>query len=364
MSNSDSRNFGSDTGKNAVEARSDAQRIAFAPMVFQATKALRDLGILQLLFDARKRGLTASEISSGAELPIYGVKILLEAGLGAEVVFLEDDRFYLSKTGYFILRDRMTEVNMNFVSDVCYQGMASLQDSLLAGKPVGLEGFGSWSTIYEGLSQLPEETKKSWFEFDHFYSDTAFPEVLALVFQEAPRHLVDVGGNTGKWASKCLEYDEDVHVTVLDLPGQIAQVRKNLEDSGFGNRFSTMEVNLLQEGNEFPSDVDVVWMSQFLDCFSEEEIVTILRRAKSGMHQGSSLFILETFWDRQKFEASAFCLVNTSLYFACLANGNSKMYHSDEMKGFAETAGLALVNQTDDIGIGHTLLEYKLPAIS
>ena len=352
--------FGNQKQISALEAKSNAQKIAFAPIVFQATLALRNLGILDLLMKNHSQGLQADTIATELNLPIYGVKVLLEAGLGAELVYLQDNSFYLSKTGYFIIKDKLTQVNMNFVADVCYQAMPCLEDSIVNEKPVGLERFGQWATIYEGLSQLPEKAQKSWFEFDHFYSDIAFPNVLPLVFKSNPRHIVDVGGNTGKWAKCCLEYNEQVRVTVVDLPVQLDKATALLNDAGFGGRFSTQAINLLTEGGGFPEQADVIWMSQFLDCFSYAQIASILRRACSGMGAESSLYILETFWDNQQFAASSFSLVNTSLYFTCIANGNSKMYHSNELKSCAEQAGLSLQEQTDDIGIGHTLLEYKL----
>jgi hypothetical protein len=71
------------------------------------------------------------------------------------------------------------------------------------------------------------------------------------------------------------------------------------------------------------------------------------------------LFILETFWDRQKFEASTYSLHATSLYFTCMANGNSRMYHSEDMKKLIEKSGLSLDEEFTDIGLGHTLLRCK-----
>lgn len=74
----------------------------------------------------------------------------------------------------------------------------------------------------------------------------------------------------------------------------------------------------------------------------------------------TSLFILETYWDRQRFAAASLCLHGTSLYFTALANGNSKMYHSEEMKACVADAGLKVVRQIDGIGTGHTLIECQL----
>ena len=83
--------------------------------------------------------------------------------------------------------------------------------------------------------------------------------------------------------------------------------------------------NLLEPEVPFPTGFDAIWMSQFLDCFSEEEVTSILTRAARSMSRESRLYIMETFWNRQKFDTAAYCLTQISLYFTAMANGNSKM---------------------------------------
>lgn len=101
-------------------------------------------------------------------------------------------------------------------------------------------------------------------------------------------------------------------------------------------------------------------MSQFLDCFSEEEIVSILTRAREAMTADTRLFIMETFWDRQRFEPAAFCLTMTSLYFTAIANGNSKMYHSEDMMRLVRKAGLEVEAIHDGLGQGHSIMKCSL----
>ena len=67
------------------------------------------------------------------------------------------------------------------------------------------------------------------------------------------------------------------------------------------------------------------------------------------------LYIMETYWDRQRFENAAFCLQQTSLYFTCIANGSSQMYHSSVLHQCIAQAGLDVVEEIDGIGLGHTL---------
>ncbi len=344
--------------KSAIEARADAQRIAFGPMVFQATMAMRRLGILAKLHE-RADGTDLAELADALSISEYGIKVLLETGLSSDIVALTGNRFTLTKTGYFLLKDELTTVNLNFVADVCYDGMRHLTDSIVEEKPKGLQVFGDWNTIYEGLSELPKDVQTSWFAFDHFYSDRAFPAVLRLVFNRPVQRLLDVGGNTGKWALKCVEHDPNVHVTILDLPGQLQMAKQNIDAAGRSKRIDFQPIDLLNDNAAWPKGADAIWMSQFLDCFSAPQIVSLLKRGHDAMDENTSLYILETLWDRQTHAAGAFSLHNTSLYFTCLANGNSKMYHSSEMKECVAAAGLRVVREVDGIGIGHTLLECK-----
>lgn len=340
---------------NALQAKEQAQWIAFAPFVFQASRVLRDTGILDLLA-SNNDGLTQEEVVEKTKLPAYGVRVLLEAGLGMKLVVVNDGKYTLTKTAFFLISDELTRANMDFVHDVCYQGMFYLEESIRNQKPEGLKVFGSWPTIYEALSKLPPQVQKSWFGFDHYYSDNAFPDALPLVFKNKPKTLLDIGGNTGKWSLKCVEHDPDVKVTIMDLPGQVGMAKPQIEAKGFSDRIGFYECNLLDESQPFPKNFDAIWMSQFLDCFSDDQIVSILKRCKGALGPNGKVYIMETLWDRQKFEASAFSLQQTSLYFTAMANGNSQMYHSDIFIGLVNKAGFKVTEQTDGVGFSHTLL--------
>ncbi len=351
-------NYGSDK-KTALQAMYDAQKIAFAPIMFQAAKSLRDLGILEVIKNSRK-GISINDIAEKLNLSVYGVKVLVEAGISIELVRVEDDKFFITKTGWCILSDKLTNVNMDFTNDVNYLGMHSLSESIKTGKPTGLETFGKWDTVYEALSELPKQVQESWFNFDHFYSDYAFPQILPIVFNNKPKSILDIGGNTGKFAIKCAEYNNDVNITILDLPGQLNVAEKNIKAHDFENRISGFPINLLDHSKPYPKNSDVIWMSQFLDCFSQEDVIELLRRGKEAMTKDSSLFIMETYWDMQKFEASTYSLHATSLYFTNIANGCSQMYHSNDMYKMIEKAGLYVEESFEDIGVSHTLFKCKI----
>ena len=349
---------------SALDAQRQAEAIAWGPVVFQVSRRMIKFGILDLISHSDD-GITLQELTAKTRLSPYAVKCLMEASLtiGTILVDTHTDRYRLSKTGWFLLNDAATRVNIDFNHDVNYQGCFHLEQSLLNGKPEGLRHFGNWPTVYEALSSLPPHVQTSWFAFDHYYSDASFPEALTIVFdRHHVRTLYDVGGNTGKWALQCVAYSHEAQVTILDLPQQIALMQANVKGKPGAERIHGQPIDLLDPQSVFPpceGGPDAIWMSQFLDCFSMQEIVSILTRARQAMTPQTRLYIMETLWDRQKYETAAFCLTMTSLYFSAIANGNSKMYNTADMQTCIETAGLAIEHIYDHLGLGHSILVVK-----
>jgi len=346
--------------KQAPKAYRQVHTLAFAPLFFQAAMAARNMGVLAAVRAAKSAGITPRDVAARANVTLYAARVLLEGCLALQLVQLEDGNYSLSDAGYLWLTDEMTNVNANFVQDICYAGAAHFEESLRTGTPAGLKVFGEWPTIYEGLTQLPAHVQKSWFAFDHFYSDSAFPLVFPRVFDQreagpAPKRLLDVGGNTGKWAIHCLTHDPNVEVTVLDHPGQLAQLQRNAVGAGVAARLRTVPLDLLDHAKAFPTGFDVVWMSQFLDCFGEADILELLKRGKAALGPNGRLCVMESFWDRQPNDVGELCVQGLSLYFTCMANGTSRMYHSQDFIELIASAGLRLVAD-EEIGTMHTLM--------
>ena len=349
---------------SAHEAQLRAQFIAWGPIIFQVTRVMLRYGIFEMLRES-ENGLTRDDICHKTGLSDYAVKCLLEASLCMGTILLNEkmERYKLARTGWFLLIDPATKIDIDFNHDVNYEGWFHLEKSLLSGKPEGLRHFGGWPTIYEGLSYLPEQVQKSWFAFDHFYSDHSFDEALDIVFSTyKPRALLDIGGNTGRWALRCVDYDEEVRVTVVDLPQQINMMQEHIRGKSGSDRIDSYAMDLLDNTQHFPlgRKVDAIWMSQFLDCFSMDEITSILKKACEVMTADTRLYIMETLWDRQKYEPAALALTMTSLYFTAMANGNSKMYHTEDLQRCIESAGLCVERIHDGLGHGHSILVCKL----
>lgn len=339
------------------QALLEAQKIAFAPVIFQCARLLRDWGVFNLL-QVKRKPLTIEEISKECDITIYAAQVLCESGFSMGALNFEDEKYSITRIGYFLENDEMTKANMNYNHDVNYEGLFYLDEALKEGKPAGLHHTFSKTeeTIYPILTKLPKKAKDSWFGFDHFYSDAAFKSLVEIMSKRGIKNLLDVGGNTGKWSIALTSASPETTVTILDHKAQIDAAFVNAEEAGVKERVKGYPLDLLDHSKPFPSEVDGVWMSQFLDCFPPSDIVNLLKRARTALKEDGKVYIVEPFWDRQSHEIGAYCLINTSPYFTALANGTSKMYRASEFAKFAGEAGLKVVEEIDGLGFGHTLM--------
>ncbi len=345
--------------QNLEEAMLEAQKLAFAPVSFMVCIAMKRLGVFTVLEAAIGEGLSIEAAAEQCKLSRYALQILFESALAMGALRLADDRYHLTKLGHVLALDTMTSINFDFIYDVCFKGLFHLEEALKTGTPAGLKELGPWPTVYEGLSQLPDHVRQSWLAFDHHYSDSAFAAALPIIFTENVAQLLDIGGNTGRFARACLNFRPQLKVTIADLPSQIKMAETQLADEPWRSHLTFHPCDLLQAHATLPSSFPVVWMSQFLVCFSEDEILKILQLARSSLTTNGRLFILDTFWDRQP-KVPAYCLLQTSAYFTTIANGRSKMYDSRTILRLTSQAGFRLDNIFDNLGISHSLMVLRL----
>lgn len=341
-----------------LQAFDEAQKIAFAPFIFKAVSVSKRTGLLNALGQS-DTPLGVEALSEKTKLSVYAVSVLTDILSAAHVIVKVDGGYLLSKVGQCLIYDRMTEVNFDFSDLVNYLPLDHVQEALQSGKPAGLKTFDAhWQTIYPHLKELPTESRRAWFAFDHFHSDTAYQAALNLLKELPVRYFLDIGGNTGRFTKLALQTWGEARACLVDLPEQIELMRQNPDLASLQSRIDASPVNWL-DPNAMPSvrqSPDLIWMSQFLDCFSVDEAVSILKRVKAlAAESEATIGILEPLVDRQRNASATLSIASSSLYFSCLANGNSKFFSSGELHAIIDKAGLSIQRIEEPIGIGHSL---------
>ena len=246
--------------KELLNAYEEAQKIAFAPFIFQATATAKETGLLDTLGQS-DTGLNIEELAQKSGLTLYAVRILTDILLTAKVIKKENQKYSLSLVGQCLIYDRMTEVNFDFTHHVNYKALSHTTEALKTGRPCGLQEFDrSWSTIYPHLKDLPEEVQKAWFAFDHFHSDQA---AIDLLKNREIRYFLDIGGNTGRFIHKALLNWTKARACLVDLPQQISLMRANTELKAFQDRIDDYPIDWLNDEASFHIDTVIDKPSAF-----------------------------------------------------------------------------------------------------
>ncbi len=339
--------------QEVIKSLEIAQKITFSPLTFQAIGAMLEFGILKSI---DTESATKNELIERLNISEYTANTLLDVAEAVGLVKKTDDKFAITQLGQNFLYDEMTRINFNYVKEVCYLGANELIDSFKNSKPEGLRKlYPNSETIYPHISELPPKMRKSWYEFDHYYSDNCFNIIYKML--ENSTKIFDIGGNTGKFERLCLKNNPNIDITMIDLEENIKVIAEDEELKGC--KFHA--TNVLDENSPLPKMSGAIFMSQFLDCFSKEQIVFILKRLAKEASADTKIYILEPFIDKQRFDGAKYSLVHTSLYFTCMANGNSKMYSYLDMEKLINEAGLEVSAIYDSIGAyDYTLVECKI----
>lgn len=123
--------------KCVISALTDAQKIAFAPLTFQAVNAMLELGLLKQI-DSRPECIYV--LKEELNLSEYTVSTLLEVAEASGIVNFNDGIYSITPLGQAFLYDEMTRVNFNFVKDVCaIKVLKSFLNLLLQASQKGLK---------------------------------------------------------------------------------------------------------------------------------------------------------------------------------------------------------------------------------
>ena len=343
---------------NFLETLLEAQRLAFAPFIFKALSAALESGLLAAV-ERSEGGADLETMARETNLSPYAAQLLLDILSTVSIVERTETGWRTTEKGDLFLFDDLTRANFDFTDRVNFAGLEHTLEALREGRPAGLQVFNAdWETIYPHLPELPEDALRAWFRFDHFHSDRAYEAALDKIEAWCPgaKSLCDIGGNTGRFTRRWLERFPDARAVFVDLPVEARALLSRSEIRPYAERIDVVEIDWLTDRElEGTASCDLYWMSQFLDCFEEERVRSILERTRRAMKPGAKLLVLEPLVGGQRHRAAELSLAASSLYFTVMANGRSRFFEGPELRALFEDSGFRIEREAEGLGISHTL---------
>ncbi|MDP8208508.1 MAG: methyltransferase [Candidatus Electryonea clarkiae] len=239
---------------------------------------------------------TDTTVSKLCRMPIHNTQKLLRAlGELGIVDCMSTGEWQLTEKGQFLKRDHQLTL-----AEAALEYAGALQTPWKDLHHVLINNDNSSGEIFKEIAN--DSTRK----YTHHrmlrsYAEHDYRKLIPLLPIKPGDSVLDAGGGDGVFAEMILGYyrDVNVHVHVLDLPGIIEMMPKNITSTG---------CDLFQK---WPAQGDVVILARVLHDWNDEKALQILRNAHHALNFEGRLILLEMLLHEENYYGS---LCNLHLY--------------------------------------------------
>jgi hypothetical protein len=309
------------------------------------------------LFDylAAIESAAEAEIAKHFDLDLQAARILLmgckQAGLVSEPA---RSRFAVTPVSARFLTARSAESMLKFVGfvrNVQQKACHTLLESLQQKEPVGLRELGALpgQTLYDINSSLGRAELDFHAAMSEYSRIVALPPMPELTQH---RHVLDVGGGEGLVADRLCGEHTHLACTVSELPSMSARITEKVVKGEISDRVWAVGGDVFRD--PWPTGIDAIVFSHFVEIFDPEAIQFLYRRAFEHLPAGGRVFI----WTLTAPTEGEISLqaVKSSVYFLTTASGRGMTYAPEDHRYWLEAAGLTVERIDTYESTSHSLI--------
>jgi predicted O-methyltransferase YrrM len=185
----------------------------------------------------------------------------------------------------------------------------------------------------------------------HRYALEQAPAFVDALDLSGVASVLDLGGGSGAYALTFAERLPDADVTLFDRDEVIQIARENIRRAGYAHRIVTRVGDILSD--DFGSGYDLIWVSNVVHGWGENDVRTGLRRIHDALAPGGRLILRDFIMSPDKTEP-AFGAVFALNMLVSTPRGNS--YSTDEYAAWLDEAGFAAHRRIEVSGAGSTAM--------
>ena len=265
-------------------------------------------------------------------LPPEGVRRLLGAAESLRLVQTRDDGSAgLGELGAAMLGNPGIAAMVSHHQRL-YADLADPVGLLRGRRETQLSGF--WAYVTDGdRHAISSEQVGAYSELMAVSQAMIADDVLDAVSLGGSRHLLDIGGGQGAFASAALARWPQLSATVFDLPAVAARANLRFAEAGLSARASAVGGDVFAD--PLPRGADVVSLNRVLHDHDDGPALSILRAAHRALPRGGRLLIAEPMSGTRGAEPMG----EAYFGFYLMAMGSGRPRTLAEIARFAESAG-------------------------
>lgn len=291
------------------------------------------------LFDALASGpKTAAQVSKDTGASERGVRILMNALIGLELLRKEGDRYALTpESEAFLVSNRPGTLAGFFPMSMrrLIPHWLELDELVRSGRPSEArnqekQGTNFFSELVENIIPMS------------YGAAQALGEYLQVAKRSTPLRVLDVAAGSGIWGIALAQKSPNVEVTAVDWSGMIPTTRRITGKFGVSGQFKYIEGDIGEV--DFGTGYDVATLGHILHSEGAERSRQLLQKTGRSLKSGGTIAIAEWLVNDERTEPFP------SLMFAVQMLVNTEegdTFSFNEIKGWLEQAGFKDVRTLD-----------------
>jgi 3-hydroxy-5-methyl-1-naphthoate 3-O-methyltransferase len=303
------------------------------------------------VFDTLANGTkTAEELSKETGAPVRGLRAIMNALVGLELLKKTDGKYSLTPESEAFLVSNKPGTLAGFFPMLMKRLMPlwlKLDEIVRTGEPGEARNEEHPGT--EFFSELVETIIPM-----SYGSAQALADHLELAKTNKPTKVLDVAAGSGVWGIVLAQTSPQVWVTAVDWPGMIPTTKRITQKFGVTDRFKFIESDVGEA--DFGNGYDVATLGHILHSEGEQRSRRLLKKISGALKSGGTVAIGEWLVNDERTEPLP------GLMFAVQMIVNTKegdTFSFNEIKGWLEEAGFKNVRTLEAPGPSPLVLGTK-----
>ena len=300
---------------------------------FVRSQVLMALVEFRLLHRLAEGPATAAALAPGAGVTPERMQVLLQAGAGVGLLKRRrDGRFVLSRRGAAFLGVPGLEAMVRHHA-VLYRDLADPAAFLRGETEPELARF--WPYVFGAAAADDPEAARRYSGLMADSMALVAADTLRCVRLAGVRHLMDVGGGTGRFLAHVGAAYPDLRLSLFDLPEVVAGAGPVLREAGLGERV-TIHAGSFRD-DPLPGGADAISLVRVLYDHGDDTVAALLRAVHGALPPGGRAIVSEPMSGGARPDPA------TDVYFAIytLAMRTGRLRSAGEIRAALKDAGFA-----------------------
>ena len=289
------------------------------------------------VFESMSRGLShINDLASDIGVPTNKLAILLNVLAGSGLIAKNDKSYYFAEDFSTLNPTHPASQNgyIQYATEVRNRWLGLTQS--VQGIDVGKENFGEITGRDKAATQAFMAAMHA-----NAHSQAIF---IAKEYDFEGHHILDVGAGTGIYSTQVIQTYQNTSAVLLDLPDVVPITEEYVEKSEVAKQIQVVPANY-HDGLPL-EQFDDLFMFAVIHQESDEEALSLLRKAHSVLRPGGRLFLTSFFLNEERTEPPFSAMFAVEM-LVMVAGG--KAYTHDEIKNLLTAANFAKTKRVDKI---------------